>query len=114
VNYTLLIVVVVLASGAFLLTRRNRQRLAASESKLRESITFGTDVMTTSGLYGTVVGLNDDDSVQLSIAPGVEVKWAIAALRDASALPSRYRPGLRSAGEDSPSDSQSDSPSTEQ
>ena len=36
--------------------------------------------MTTSGLYGTVVGLNDDDTVQLAIAPGVEVKWALAAL----------------------------------
>ncbi len=43
--------------------------------------------MTTSGLYGTVVGINDDDTVQLAIAPGVEVKWVLAALRDVASIP---------------------------
>jgi preprotein translocase subunit YajC len=50
--------------------------------------------MTTSGLYGTVVSKNDDGSVQLSIAPGVEVKWATAALRDAPSLAEGYRRGI--------------------
>ena len=29
----------------------------------------------------------------LSIAPGVEVKWAVAALRDVRVLPDQYRVG---------------------
>jgi preprotein translocase subunit YajC len=93
-NYTLLVVLIVLVLGAMLLARRNRARAVAREATLRENIGFGTEVMTTSGLYGTVVGMNDDDTVQLSIAPGIEVKWAVAALRDRSALPGRYQQGL--------------------
>ena len=93
-NYTLLVILGVLLAGTFLLAQRNRQRAAAQETKLRENIGFGSEVMTTSGLYGTVVGMNDDDTVQLSIAPGIEVKWAVAALRDRSTLPDRYKQGL--------------------
>ena len=51
----------------------------------------GSEVMTTSGLYGTVVAVGEDDTVTLSIAPGVEVKWAFAALRDVASLPAQYR-----------------------
>jgi len=75
-------------------TRRNRERATAQQAKFRERIGFGTEVMTTSGLYGTVTGVNPDDSVQLSIAPGVEVKWAVAALRDIESLPNQYRQGI--------------------
>ena len=32
--------------------------------------------------------------MQLSIAPGVEVKWALAALRDVESLPPQYREGI--------------------
>ena len=88
------IFLVVLALLAWALNRRNRSRADLAENRLRESIGFGTEVMTTSGLYGTVVGMNDDDTVQLSIAPGVEVKWAFAALRDVASLPQRYRQGM--------------------
>ncbi len=58
--------------------------------------------MTTSGLYGTVVAVNrDDDSVLLSIAPGVEVKWTIAALRSVTELPPRYRDAAQPNGSES-------------
>jgi preprotein translocase subunit YajC len=63
----------------------------AQELDRADRIAVGTEVMTTSGLYGTVVARHDDGSVQLSIAPGVEVKWAIAALRDSDAIPPQYR-----------------------
>lgn len=71
--------------------RRARVRSADSDARLRRDITVGTQVMTTSGLYGTVVAINADDTVILSVAPGVDVRWAFAALRDAPALPPRYR-----------------------
>jgi preprotein translocase subunit YajC len=91
VKYLPLIVVALVLIVAISMTRRNRQRSMELQAEQRDKIGFGTDVMTTSGLYGTVVGINDDDSVQLAIAPGVEVKWAMAALRDASTLPPAYR-----------------------
>ena len=75
------------------ITLRNRRRAFEQQTELRAKIGFGSEVMTTSGLYGTVVQLNGDDSVQLAIAPGVQVKWALAALRDISSLPAAYQPG---------------------
>ena len=76
---------------------RNRRRQMAEEMVRVSRIDVGTEVMTTSGLYGTVVGRSDDGTVTLSIAPGVEVKWALAALRDADSLSDRYRQGITTA-----------------
>jgi preprotein translocase subunit YajC len=81
----LLLVVMIMFS------RRNKLRMAAADAQRRERITTGTDVMTTSGLYGTVVSVNPDGTALLSIAPGVEVRWSIAALREVSELPDQYR-----------------------
>jgi preprotein translocase subunit YajC len=82
----------VLVVGALLVfstrARRRQAQLAVDRS---ESIGVGSEVMTTSGLYGTVVARNEDDTVVMSIAPGVEVKWALAALRDIASLPPQYR-----------------------
>lgn len=86
------VVVVAVLFGLMALAARNRRRHSEAEVARANAISVGTDVMTTSGLYGTVVARNDDDSVQLSIAPGVEVRWAAAALRDVAELPDRYRP----------------------
>jgi preprotein translocase subunit YajC len=110
VNYGLYVILVILIAGAYLLSRRSRSRMSARATAEQQKITFGTQVMTTSGLYGTVVGVNDDDTVQLSIAPGVEVKWAVAALRDAASLPQRYRGPIAADGPpDAPEDSDGES-----
>jgi hypothetical protein len=48
--------------------------------------------MTTSGLYGVIRSIDgQNDTVELEIAPGVTVRWAFPALRDAESLPDRYR-----------------------
>lgn len=83
---------VLVVVGLIVFTARARRRQRDADSVRSESITVGTEVMTTSGLYGTVLARHDDDSVQLQIAPGVQVKWAFAALRDVSTLPQTYRP----------------------
>ncbi len=93
-SYLSVVIIIVVLLGVGLLGARARRRTAATQQMQREGITVGNRVMTTSGLYGTVVGLNSDDTVQLAIAPGVEVTWAIAALRDIASLPSRYRQPL--------------------
>jgi preprotein translocase subunit YajC len=79
--------------GLLAFSARARRRQAQAELERAGRIAVGTEVMTTSGLYGTVVARNDDETVLLSIAPGVEVKWALPALRDLSSLPTQYRPG---------------------
>ena len=86
-----LLILAALLVAMMLFSRRNKQRAALADSLRRERITAGTDVMTTSGLYGTVVSVNPDGSVLLSIAPGVEVKWTLAALREVGELPDQYR-----------------------
>ena len=86
--------VLLLLFGMLLAGQRRRRRAYAEEMVRVSQIGFGDEVMTTSGLYGTVVGRNEDGTVQLAIAPGVEVKWALAALRDAESLSDQYRQGL--------------------
>jgi preprotein translocase subunit YajC len=88
------IVIVVLLLGMLLLSVRNRRRQMAEEMVRTSRIGVGTEVMTTSGLYGVVTAKNDDGTVLLSVAPGVEVKWAAAALRDAQSLSNNYRRGI--------------------
>jgi preprotein translocase subunit YajC len=87
------LVILVLLVGMLFLSMRNRRRQAAAEAERVQQIAVGTEVMTTSGLYGTVVAKHEDGTVLLAIAPGVEVKWALAALRDTASLPDRYRGG---------------------
>lgn len=102
-NYLPFLIIAVVLVGVTVVTRRNRARALLAQQNQREQIQFGTDVMTTSGLYGTVVGVNGDETVQLSIAPGVEVKWALAALRDVASLPP-------AAGQEPPGRSDDDDP----
>ena len=91
------LVLIALLVIALLVSLRNRRRQLADEVARAQRIGIGTEVMTTSGLYGTVVGKDDDGTVLLAIAPGVEVRWAAAALRDAGSLSGPYQRGLAGA-----------------
>jgi preprotein translocase subunit YajC len=102
VNYLPFVVVAIVIVLAITMQRRGRQRVASQQISERERIAFGSEVMTTSGLYGTIVGFNDDDTASLAIAPGVEVKWALAALREVSTLPEQYRKGAAPPDETPP------------
>ncbi|WP_375475240.1 preprotein translocase subunit YajC [uncultured Jatrophihabitans sp.] len=92
-NYLPIIGFVVIVLGLLAFSGRARRKQAEAQVARSAAIVVGAEVMTTSGLYGTVVSHDeDDDTVLLSIAPGVEVKWAFAALRDIASLPNQYRP----------------------
>jgi preprotein translocase subunit YajC len=54
----------------------------ADAQRLQSSLTNGDRVMTTSGLYATVVGSTDETTVDLEIAPGVRTTWLRAAIRE--------------------------------
>ena len=94
-HYLSLVIPLLLILGLLYFSTRARRRQATAQADRTERITVGTEVMTTSGLHGTVLAKNPDGTAQLSIAPGVEVRWELAALRDVGSLPDRYR---RSAG----------------
>ena len=55
--------------------RRRQQELASTQS----SLAVGTEVMLGSGLYGTVVSV-EDDTLHLELAPGTTVKVARQAV----------------------------------
>jgi preprotein translocase subunit YajC len=108
------LVILLVLGGMFALNARNRRRQAAAEQDRIGRIGVGTEVMTTSGLYGTVVARHEDDTVTLAIAPGVEVRWAAAALRDAASLTPAYRRPLEHGGRASGSGHDPDGPVGEQ
>ncbi len=58
---------------------RRQMRTARAAQAMRAALTVDTDVMTTSGLYGRVVAL-DERTVDLEIAPGAVVRFARAAI----------------------------------
>lgn len=87
-----LIILAVVFVGLILYSRRSREKAARTDASRRDRLHPGVEVMTTSGLYGTVVSVDQErDTALVSIAPGVEVTWAIAALREAGELPVKYR-----------------------
>ena len=68
--------------GAMMYFMSRRQRRAVQQQQeLQNSLNVGDRVMTTSGLYGTIVA-TDDTTIDLEIAPGVETTWLRAAVRE--------------------------------
>jgi preprotein translocase subunit YajC len=63
------------------LPMRQRNRALQRAQQLQASLVPGTEVMTTSGLFGTVAEVGDD-TVDLEISPGVTVRWAKAAIAE--------------------------------
>jgi preprotein translocase subunit YajC len=103
------LVLLIVLFGMLAFGQRRRRQQTAQEMVRINQIGFGDEVMTTSGLYGTVVGRNEDGTAQLAIAPGVEVKWALAALRDAKSLPDQYRKAIHDDDDDAAAPGEADS-----
>lgn len=60
---------------------RRQKREAEKVTTMQDSLKVGDQVTTTSGLYGTVVDL-DDTTVDLEIAEDVVTTWLRQAIRD--------------------------------
>lgn len=74
------LLIVVLAVPLFL-SYRKQKKMAAAQQELQNSIGEGDRVMTTSGLYATVVS-SGDTTIDLEIAPGVVTTWLRQAVRE--------------------------------
>jgi preprotein translocase subunit YajC len=79
-------ILMALAVLLFVLPARARKRVQARAQAMQNSLTFGTAVMTTSGLHGTVAGLGEG-TVDLEIAPGVVVTFARQAILEVRSAP---------------------------
>jgi preprotein translocase subunit YajC len=64
-----------------LMPMRARSRQALRVREMQSSLRVGTEIMTTSGLYGRITRLGEQ-TVNLEIAPGVTVEWARAAIAE--------------------------------
>jgi preprotein translocase subunit YajC len=66
--------------GYFLLIRPQQRRLRAQQA-LQRSVEEGDEVLTNTGLYATVIEIDDEEgTVVLEIAPGVHVRAVRAAI----------------------------------
>jgi preprotein translocase subunit YajC len=74
------LLIALLAVPLFLQARKQK-RAMQEQQKLQSSLQTGDRVMTTSGLYGTIVA-TADDSIELEIAPGLTTTWVRAAIRE--------------------------------
>jgi preprotein translocase subunit YajC len=81
-----IIIIVVLFMLVYMtMTRRSRARRAAQG---QVNIVPGTQIRTTSGMYGTVTSVVDNDDVMVEVAPGVTIRMmkraVVPAPQDAS------------------------------
>lgn len=74
------LLIVLLAVPLFLQARKQK-RAMAEQQKLQNSIEVGDRVMTTSGVFGTVVATGDD-TLDLELAPGLTTTWVRQAVRE--------------------------------
>jgi preprotein translocase subunit YajC len=77
----LLPLIIVLFAVPLFMGTRKQKRAAAQQQEMQSSLSYGDRVMTTSGLYGTVV-TTSPESIDIEIAPGVVTSWLRAAVRE--------------------------------
>ena len=75
------LLILALALPLFLSARKQKRSMAEMQ-KLQKSLEPGDRVMTTSGLYATVVDASAEDTIDLEIAEGLVTTWVRAAVRE--------------------------------
>jgi preprotein translocase subunit YajC len=86
-QYGGLLILAVLLVLLFLFSAGSRRRQQRRQSLVRTALRAGDRVMTTSGLYGTLVAVDDPEVVVLEVAPGVHTTWVRAAIAEVVQAP---------------------------
>jgi preprotein translocase subunit YajC len=81
-----IIYLLILVAAFFVLIVLPQRRQAAAHRALVASLEVGNDVMTTSGIFGTITEL-DDTMAKLEIAPDVTIRIARGAISQRVAAP---------------------------
>ncbi len=74
-----LIFIVIIIAAVYLLMIRPQQRRKQQAQKQQNEVQPGARVMTTAGMYATVVDVDGDDVI-LEVAPGTEVRYLKRAI----------------------------------
>ncbi|MFJ2620195.1 preprotein translocase subunit YajC [Glutamicibacter sp. NPDC087344] len=69
-NPSMILMVALFAVLIFMMFR-GRKKQAAQQEKLKDNTVPGAKVMTNSGIFGTVVGIDEEDRVLVEVANGV-------------------------------------------
>jgi preprotein translocase subunit YajC len=100
-----IIIIVVLFMLVYMtMTRRSRARRAAQQ---QTDIVPGTQIRTTSGMYGTVTSVVDNDDVMVEVAPGVTIRMmrrAVVAVPPDASTGMPPEPAQEPTAEDTSSD----------
>jgi preprotein translocase subunit YajC len=78
-SYSSLIMIALMVVVFYFLLIRPQRKRQQEQSQMQNNLATGTKVMTTTGLFATVVAIDADDVI-LEIAPGVETRWVKAAI----------------------------------
>ena len=79
VSPAILIYLVILVAAFYFLIVRPQRRNAMIRRQLLNAVQVGDEIVSTGGVYGTVVAI-EDDTLDVEIAPGVVVKLARGAV----------------------------------
>lgn len=79
-SFLLPLLLIVLAVPLFLSARKQKRQMKTMQT-MQSSLTPGDRVMTTSGMYATVVSTTDE-TIDLEIAEGIVTSWVRAAVRE--------------------------------
>jgi preprotein translocase subunit YajC len=71
--------IVLLFGVMYFMMIRPQQRRRREAQQMQSSLGPGDEVVTIGGLYGTVVGL-DDETITLEVSPGVNARYARGAI----------------------------------
>ena len=99
----ILIYLVILVAAFYFLIVRPQRRNAMIRRQLLSAVRVGDEIVTTGGVYGTVVAL-DDDTLEVEIADGVVVKLARGAVGARITPESEYDDGAEYEDADADAD----------
>lgn len=76
---TSLFLILILGVGAMFLMSRNQRKQQKAQQEFRANLAVGQHVMTGSGMFGEVVGV-DGDEITIESTPGNQSRWLRAAI----------------------------------
>lgn len=95
----LLILLLIPFAMYFFMIRPQRRRMR-EQQELQRSIEVGDEVVTTSGIFGTITGEDGDQRVWLEIDDDVQIRIARAAIQGKAAPDAADEPAADAAGAD--------------
>jgi preprotein translocase subunit YajC len=81
------LVIILLIVAVYFFFLRPRQQRAKAQAAKGKTLGMGDEVMSVGGIYGRVVGLSDDESVDVEVAPGIVLTFLRRAVNQRPASP---------------------------